>query len=286
MWHMDKEQWNLLRTGEQAFWKAMPRLVASGHYTAEGITEPRRSSTGQPYKIPRLMAAQDGECIQTMRTLLSRGIAGIDERTRGLTQRWFVMVDWRSANVGSAQLGVNDEGWWYPVRSVIWCRECRRCITGSEKRALVLRGKNGRKSSRPRVCAQCVIVQKEGLTSTVGNGKANKGEKNVNNRKARRPRADHCREKDPETRIRSGICESCGTLGTVEGKRNLQSFYILRANDKKKCCLLVLNSVASPPRWKCTEVDRSWTIMSSTYNECCERYNLYSQQPSYKESRQ
>jgi hypothetical protein len=51
------------------------------------------------------MAAQDGECTQTMRVLLSRGTAGIAERTRGLVQRWFDMVDWRSANVGSVQLG-------------------------------------------------------------------------------------------------------------------------------------------------------------------------------------
>ena len=39
--------------------------------------------------------------------LLSRGIWGIDERTRGLTQRWFDMVDWRSAHVGSTRLGVS-----------------------------------------------------------------------------------------------------------------------------------------------------------------------------------
>jgi hypothetical protein len=93
VWHMDKEQWHLLWPGEQDFWKTVQRLLASGHCTAEGLTEPydhlRRSSVGQPYKIPRLMAAQDGECTQTMRILLSRGIAGIDERTRGLAQRWF-----------------------------------------------------------------------------------------------------------------------------------------------------------------------------------------------------
>jgi hypothetical protein len=39
--------------------------------------------------------------------VLSRGIAGIDERTRGLAQRWFDMVDWRSANLGSAQSGAS-----------------------------------------------------------------------------------------------------------------------------------------------------------------------------------
>jgi hypothetical protein len=70
-------------------------------------TEPTRSSTGQPYKISRLMTAQERERTKTMRILLSRGIGGIDERTRGLSQRWFDMVDWRSAHVCSARLGIS-----------------------------------------------------------------------------------------------------------------------------------------------------------------------------------
>jgi len=37
----------------------VPHLLAQGHYTAEELTEPRRSSTGQSYKIPLLMAARD-----------------------------------------------------------------------------------------------------------------------------------------------------------------------------------------------------------------------------------
>ena len=106
VWHMDKEQWDLLWTGEQAFWKAVPHLLAAGYHTAEELMEPRRQGTGRPYKIPLLMAAQEGERTQTMRIILSRGIGGIDERTRGLTQWWFDMVDWRSAQVGSASLGV------------------------------------------------------------------------------------------------------------------------------------------------------------------------------------
>ena len=69
VWHMDKEQWDLLWTGEQDFWKTVPHLLAAGHYAAEERTEPRRSSTGQPYKIPRLMAAQEGERTQTIRIL-------------------------------------------------------------------------------------------------------------------------------------------------------------------------------------------------------------------------
>ena len=42
----DKEQWNLLWTGEQAFWKAVPHLMAAGHRTAEALTEPRKLDTG------------------------------------------------------------------------------------------------------------------------------------------------------------------------------------------------------------------------------------------------
>jgi hypothetical protein len=66
VWHMDKEQWDLIWSGEQAFLKTVPHLLAAGHYTAEELTEPRRSSTGQPYKIPGLMTAQEGERTQTM----------------------------------------------------------------------------------------------------------------------------------------------------------------------------------------------------------------------------
>jgi hypothetical protein len=32
VWHMDKEQWDLLWTGEQAIWKTVPHLLAAGHY--------------------------------------------------------------------------------------------------------------------------------------------------------------------------------------------------------------------------------------------------------------
>jgi hypothetical protein len=52
VWHMDKEQWDLLWTGEHIFWKAVPHLLAAGHRTAEALTEPRKLDTGRPYKIP------------------------------------------------------------------------------------------------------------------------------------------------------------------------------------------------------------------------------------------
>jgi hypothetical protein len=40
VWHMEKEQWDLLSTGEHVFWKAVPHLLAAGHHTAEELTEP------------------------------------------------------------------------------------------------------------------------------------------------------------------------------------------------------------------------------------------------------
>jgi hypothetical protein len=108
VWHMEKEQWDLLWTGEQAFWKAVPHLLVAGHHTAEELAEPRRPSNGRPYKIPRLMAAQEGERTQLILILLSRGIGGINDRTRGLTEWWFDMVDWRSAHVSNTRLGVSQ----------------------------------------------------------------------------------------------------------------------------------------------------------------------------------
>ena len=74
---MDKEQWNLLWTGEQAFWKTVPHLMAAGHRTAEALTEPRKFDTGRPYKIPQLMAAQEGERTQLMRSWCREASEGL-----------------------------------------------------------------------------------------------------------------------------------------------------------------------------------------------------------------
>ena len=30
VWHMEKDQWDLLGTGEQVFWKVVPHLLAAG----------------------------------------------------------------------------------------------------------------------------------------------------------------------------------------------------------------------------------------------------------------
>jgi hypothetical protein len=116
---MDEEQWDLLWTGAQAFWKAVPHLLAAGYHTAEELTEPRRQGAGRPFKIPRLMAAQEGGCTQTMRIILSRDIRGIDE---GLAGSPSDMVDWRSAHVGNARQEGKSEG--HPLEQLPTTSEC------------------------------------------------------------------------------------------------------------------------------------------------------------------
>ena len=35
--------------------------------------------------------------------------------------------------VGEKQMLADDDGWWYQVRSVIWCRACRKCRVRKEQ---------------------------------------------------------------------------------------------------------------------------------------------------------
>jgi len=57
--------------------------------------------------LPLVIKESTCDDTQTMRILLSRGIAGIDERTRGITPRWLDMVDWRAANIRDASLSIS-----------------------------------------------------------------------------------------------------------------------------------------------------------------------------------
>ena len=48
---------------------------------------------------------------------------------------------------------LDDEEWWYQVRSVIWCRECREC--GVRKEQKEFRQSEWNKK-QPAICARCV----------------------------------------------------------------------------------------------------------------------------------
>ena len=63
-----------------------------------------------------------------------------DERTRGLTQRWFDMVDWRAAHVGSAKLGIRRsvEGYMHKLEDEVNLQHpARTCVERQEEKSAV-----------------------------------------------------------------------------------------------------------------------------------------------------
>ena len=46
----------------------------------------------------------------------------------------------------------DDEGWWYQVRSVIWCRECRKCGVRKEREGFEW---NEWIREQPAICTRC-----------------------------------------------------------------------------------------------------------------------------------
>lgn len=97
LWHIEKGRWTLLWTGTDTKRRTFTRdsKVNGGSLFVRD---------GKPFKdlTVNKPAAQEGGCTQNLQILLLGGTAGIDERTRGITQRWFKMLYWRSARVGSA----------------------------------------------------------------------------------------------------------------------------------------------------------------------------------------
>ena len=64
------------------------------------------------------------------------------------------------------------EGWWYPVWSVILCRECWRCDVRKESTGFPPKEW---KKKQPATCVQCVLGQHAGQASASASRRANKG---------------------------------------------------------------------------------------------------------------
>jgi hypothetical protein len=84
----------------------------------------------------------------------------------------------------------DEEWWWYQVRWVIWCRECRKCGVRKEQAEFE---RNEWHKEQPAICARCVTGRDAGQASASTKRKARKRIKNITNRQARRPRAAHGR---------------------------------------------------------------------------------------------
>jgi hypothetical protein len=83
---------------------------------------------------------------------------------------------------------LDDEGWWYQVRAVIWCRECRKCRVRKEQEGFQ---RNEWKKEQLAICARCVTGKNAKRASASMTRKVRNRIKNTHNPRARRPRAAH-----------------------------------------------------------------------------------------------
>jgi hypothetical protein len=82
----------------------------------------------------------------------------------------------------------DDEGWWYQVRLVIWCRECRKCGFRKEREGFE---RNEWKREQPAICTRCDMGNGAKRASSGMTRKVRKRVKDSPNPQARRPRAAH-----------------------------------------------------------------------------------------------
>ena len=80
----------------------------------------------------------------------------------------------------------DDDGWWYQVRSVIWCRTCRKCRVRKEPGGFTR--KEWRKE-RPATCIECDGAKDVTRISSKETNRTRNRVKHPPNPQARRPRA-------------------------------------------------------------------------------------------------
>ena len=80
----------------------------------------------------------------------------------------------------------DDDGWWYQVRSVIWCRTCRKCRVRKEPGGFTR--KEWRKE-RPATCIECDGAKGVARISSKETNRTRNRVKHPPNPQARRPRA-------------------------------------------------------------------------------------------------
>ena len=81
---------------------------------------------------------------------------------------------------------LDDDGWWYQVRAVIWCRECRKCRVRKEQEGFQ---KNEWNKEYLAICSRCVTGTDPNRVSARTTRKVRKRTTTTPNPRARRPRA-------------------------------------------------------------------------------------------------
>jgi hypothetical protein len=116
---------------------------------------------------------------------------------------------------------LDDNGWWYQVRAVIWCRECRKCRVRKEQEGFQ---KNEWNKEHLAICSRCVIGKDLNRVSARTTRKVHKRTTTTPNPRARRPRAaqkqgvatrDATSESEEDGRRElngASVCTECGCL--------------------------------------------------------------------------
>ena len=94
-WDIDEKQWELLWTGEKAFWRGVKLLVAAGYTDVckLGI------ESGARCQVPKLVRVAESSGRQQIRVMIPRDIPGLDKKTRDTMQAYLEMVDWQGLGV-------------------------------------------------------------------------------------------------------------------------------------------------------------------------------------------
>jgi hypothetical protein len=109
---------------------------------------------------------------------------------------------------------LDDEGWWYQVRAVIWCRECRKCRVRKEQEGFQ---KNEWNKEQLAICARCVNGTDTKRASARTTRKVRKRTTTTPNPRARRPRA--AQRQGVATRDATSESEDDESEGVEWGKR-------------------------------------------------------------------
>jgi hypothetical protein len=80
----------------------------------------------------------------------------------------------------------DDDGWWYQVRSVIWCRTCRKCRVRKEPKEFT---RKEWRNERPATCIECDGAKGVTRVSSKETNRTRNRVKHPPNPQARRPRA-------------------------------------------------------------------------------------------------
>ena len=106
---VDEKQWELLWTGEKAFWRGAKLLWAAGHVGVHKLG----IEAAKGRQIPKLVRLEGSSGNQQVRVMIPRDIPGMDRKTRDTLQAYLEMVDWQGLGVVTRDSKPQHNMKWY-----------------------------------------------------------------------------------------------------------------------------------------------------------------------------